>query len=380
VSSRSPLPERAVALLACPVCRAVLTATPAGLRCPAGHAFDRARQGHVTLLPPGHRPPSGDSAEMVADRVAFLAAGGYAGVTRALATAVRADGAPGALLDLGGGTGHHLAGILDRLPDATGLVLDASPYAARRAARAHPRAMAVVADTWARLPLRDGVLDRVLVVFAPRNGPEIARVLRPDGRLVVATPAAAHLAELVGPLGLLRVDPDKTARTAASLEPHLRQVAAAAHREVLALDHAAVRTLVGMGPHARHLPPEVLAAGVAALPEPVLVTVAVDVTTWAPTRTGRSAGPRAQVTDRSRGRRARAGPTRRAVSDRLSSGCDDRTCAHREPAQPGSCGPEGVAALEPAADHGPQDHRPDVPDDLVHLVPGGRVDGDAHAR
>ena len=80
-------------MLACPVCGGGLAATEAGLRCAAGHAFDRARQGHVTLLPPGHRPPSGDSAEMVADRAAFLAAGHYDGVTAALATAVCADGA-----------------------------------------------------------------------------------------------------------------------------------------------------------------------------------------------------------------------------------------------------------------------------------------------
>jgi 23S rRNA (guanine745-N1)-methyltransferase len=281
VAARSPLPERAVALLACPVCAAGLSTAADGLRCAAGHAFDRARQGHVTLLPPGHRPPSGDTAAQVADRVAFLDAGTYAGITAALTTAVLADGAPGTLLDLGGGTGHHLAGVLDRLPDAAGVVLDSSPYAARRAAKAHPRALAVVADTWARLPVRDAAVDRVLVVFAPRNGPETARVLRPDGRLVVVTPAADHLGELVGPLGLLRVDPDKGARTASSLEPHLRQVAAAAHREELALDHAAVRTLVGMGPHARHLTPDALAARVAALPEPVRVTAAVDVTTWA---------------------------------------------------------------------------------------------------
>jgi len=282
VAGRFPLPERAVALLACPVCAAGLSATADGLRCAAGHAFDRARQGHVTLLPPGHRPPSGDTAAQVADRVTFLEAGSYAGITAVLTTAVLADGPPGTLLDLGGGTGHHLAAVLDRLPDAAGVVLDSSPYAARRAAKAHPRALAVVADTWARLPVRDGAVDRVLVVFAPRNGPETARVLRPDGRLVVVTPAADHLGELVGPLGLLRVDPDKGARTASSLEPHLRQVAAAAHREELALDHAAVRTLVGMGPHARHLMPDELAARVAALPEPVHVSVAVGVTTWAP--------------------------------------------------------------------------------------------------
>jgi 23S rRNA (guanine745-N1)-methyltransferase len=280
--SLPPLPDAAVAVLACPVCGQSLSADAAGLRCAAGHSFDRARQGHVTLLPPGGTRHDGDSAAMVADRAGFLAAGHYAGITAALAEAVRASGPPPrTLLDAGGGTGAHLAGVLDRVPDAVGVVLDVSRYAARRAARSHPRAMAVVADSWARWPVRDGAMDRVLVVFAPRNGAETARVLRPDGRLVVVTPAADHLAELVGPLGLLTVDPAKADRLSASLGPHLRPVAASAHRQELVLDHAAVRTLVGMGPHARHLGEGELAARVAALPEPVAVTVAVDVGSWA---------------------------------------------------------------------------------------------------
>jgi 23S rRNA (guanine745-N1)-methyltransferase len=273
--SGPPLPAAALDLLACPVCGAGLTADAGSLRCAAGHAFDRARQGHVTLLPPGHRPPSGDDAAMVADRVAFLEAGHYAGLTRALGDAVLTGGSPRTLLDLGGGTGAHLAGVLDRLPDAVGVVVDSSAYAARRAARAHPRAMAVVADGWARLPVRDAVLDRVLVVFAPRGAAEIARILRPEGRLVVATPEPEHLGEVVGPLGLLRVDPDKEARLAATLEPHLEPASTAVHREELLLDHAAVRALVGMGPHARHRSREELAQAVAGLPEPVTVTVAV---------------------------------------------------------------------------------------------------------
>jgi 23S rRNA (guanine745-N1)-methyltransferase len=277
--SRPPLPPAAVALLACPVCGAGLAGDDT-LGCPAGHRFDRARQGHVTLLPPGHRPPSGDSAEMVADRTAFLDAGHYAGVGAALTDAVLAGEPPRSVLDLGGGTGHHLAHVLDRQPETVGVVLDSSRYAARRAARAHPRAMAVVADTWARWPLRDGVLDRVLVAFAPRNGPETARVLRPGGRLVVVTPAAQHLGELIGPLGLLRFDPDKAARLAATLEPHLEPVEVRRHRQELRLSRAAVATLVGMGPHARHLTREDLEAAVAALPEPVPVTVAVDVATY----------------------------------------------------------------------------------------------------
>ena len=273
-----------MAALACPVCAGPLAAGEDGgvLRCPAGHSHDRARHGHVTLLPPGHRAPSGDSAEMVADRVAFLAAGHYAGISAALGDAVLdgGGGEPEVLLDLGGGTGHHLAAVLDRVAGAAGVVLDSSPFAARRAARAHPRAMAVVADTWARLPIRDGAVDRALVVFAPRNGPEIARVLHPEGRLVVVTPAADHLGELVGPLGLLRVDPDKAARLAGSLEPHLVPVAVTERRDVLRLDRSAVGTLVGMGPHARHLPADIRAGRIGALPEPVEVTVAVQVAVY----------------------------------------------------------------------------------------------------
>jgi 23S rRNA (guanine745-N1)-methyltransferase len=283
--SLPPLPARAVALLACPVCGADLAALPGdrGLGCAAGHSFDRARQGQVTLLAPGARAPSGDSAAMVADRAGFLAAGHYAGVTTALAAAVRADGdrPPATLLDLGGGTGQHLAAVLEGLPGAVGVVLDSSRYAARRAARAHPRAMAVVADAWQRLPVRDAAVDRLLIVFAPRNGAETARVLRPDGRLVVVTPAPDHLHELVGPLELLRVDPDKPARLAASLEPHLERVASAAHREVLSLDRAAVLALVGMGPHARHRARDAVATALAALPEPMAVTVSVEVATYA---------------------------------------------------------------------------------------------------
>jgi 23S rRNA (guanine745-N1)-methyltransferase len=216
---------------------------------------------------------------MVADRVAFLEAGHYGGVTRALLDAV-GEPVRGTLLDLGGGTGHHLAGVLDGLPDAVGVVLDSSPYAARRAARIHPRAVAVVADTWARLPVADGAVDRVLVVFAPRNGPEIARVLRPEGRLVVVTPAEDHLGELIAPLGLLRVDPDKTARLAASLEPHLEPVGAGVHRQRLRLDRAAVATLVGMGPHARHLARDDVRTTLAALPEPLEVTLAIRIATY----------------------------------------------------------------------------------------------------
>jgi 23S rRNA (guanine745-N1)-methyltransferase len=57
-------------------------------------------------------------------------------------------------------------------------------------------------------------------------------------------------------------------------------VGTATHREDLSLDHPAVATLVGMGPHARHLSPPALAGALAGLADPVAVTVSVDVTTY----------------------------------------------------------------------------------------------------
>jgi 23S rRNA (guanine745-N1)-methyltransferase len=63
------------------------------------------------------------------------------------ATALAGDG-PGLVVDVGAGTGHHLAAVLDALTAHHGVALDVAKAAARRAARAHPRAAAVVCDVW----------------------------------------------------------------------------------------------------------------------------------------------------------------------------------------------------------------------------------------
>ncbi|MEU5722988.1 putative RNA methyltransferase [Micromonospora sp. NPDC047738] len=290
--------------LRCPVCAEPLAETTAGttraLRCPRRHSFDLARQGYVNLLA-GRTPHSGDSADMVAARADFLAAGHYDTVAAALAAAAaevvdrvrgttdaattrgdrRADGTSAAeapsplVVDAGAGTGWYLAAVLAALPDAVGLALDVAKPALRRAARAHPRAAAALADTWQRLPLADASAAVLLNVFAPRNGPEFHRVLDSAGALLVVTPAEDHLAELVAALDLLRVDPVKADRVAGSLGSHFVEESATLHRARLALTRPEVATLVGMGPSAWHTDPSRLAERIAALPEPVPVTLAV---------------------------------------------------------------------------------------------------------
>ena len=264
--------------LACPHCGAPLTlraGAPAVLACANRHTFDVARQGYVNLLRGSGRSP-GDTAGMVQAREEFLAAGHYAPLARAVVEAVQTLPAlPRRVLEVGAGTGYYLASVLDAVPGerAAGIALDVSVPALRRAARAHPRIGAVVADSWQRLPVLDGAVDVVLDVFAPRNPAELHRVLRRDGLLVVVTPGPGHLRELVEALGLLAVEPGKEDRLDASLAPLL---ALEERRRVvltLRLDTAAVAALVGMGPSAWHQDPADLAVRVAALPLPVAVTV-----------------------------------------------------------------------------------------------------------
>ncbi|MFG1924808.1 putative RNA methyltransferase [Cryptosporangium sp. NPDC048952] len=273
--------------LRCPHCAGDLALDVRTLRCPNGHTFDVAKQGYVSLLT-GHAPAvPGDTAAMVAARESFLTGGHFAGITSLLAARAAAlpAGVPAAagdrcVLDLGAGTGHYLASVLDALPGWTGIAADISGYALRRAARAHARAGAVRCDAWRPLPLKNGAVDVVINVFAPRNGAELNRVLKPGGVVLVVGPTDRHLRELASAVGAVSVDPRKSDRLDAALGPHLTRVGSEEYETTLRLSHAEAVTAVAMGPAAWHVEPDVLAERVGALPEPVDVTVSVTLSTY----------------------------------------------------------------------------------------------------
>jgi 23S rRNA (guanine745-N1)-methyltransferase len=274
--------DAVAAFLRCPVCAGQVLVGEDQVSCERGHSFNIARQGYVSLTSGRGGPGTGDSAAMVMAREEFLGAGHYrplAGTIADLATALDRDGpglVPGLVLDLAGGTGYYLGGVLDALPGRLGACVDLSAPALRRAARAHPRAAALGADAWQPLPLADGAAALVMSVFGPRNPAEIRRVLAPGGALIVASPGADHLAELRGPLGLIGMDDRKTARLADAYRDYADATEHAV-RYSLSLAHAEVTDLVAMGPNARHIGADSLAERVAALPEPVTVTVDVEV-------------------------------------------------------------------------------------------------------
>lgn len=237
-----------------------------------------ARQGYVSLLGRDAGTHTADSAAMVAARERFLAAGHFQPLTEALVQAAT-DPPEGAVIDLGCGTGHYLAAVLEALPGRTGVGIDNSKFAARRAAKSHQRASAVVADIWDGIPVRDGAAGLMINVFSPRNGEEMARILAPGGRLVVVTPQARHLAELIEPFRMISVDPDKEER----LERSLGSLAAGAESRdlewTITVSREDVRNLVEMGPSAGRIEPEAMELALEGFDDLTEVTAAVTVTT-----------------------------------------------------------------------------------------------------
>lgn len=273
-----------MSLLACPHCGEPLHDEAGGVGCPAGHRFDRAKQGHLTLLGPRARLDTADSVDMVEARAEFLGAGHYRPIADALAAAVRAADPPPhggnpdrpVVVEIGAGIGWYLGRLLADLGSGRGVALDSSKPAAKRAAKV-PGVLSVVADAWSALPLLDGGVDIVSSIFAPRDGAEVVRVLRPGGLFVVVTPLPEHLLELRAELAMLTVDEGKADRLAASLPAELTENGRDEVRFPLRLDRAAAAALVRMGPAARHLTPEQIADRAAALPDTAVATAAVTV-------------------------------------------------------------------------------------------------------
>ncbi|MDO4610339.1 methyltransferase domain-containing protein [Corynebacterium sp.] len=265
----------------------------ATLKSGSGHSYDVARQGYVTLAGGAGLRYTGDDAKMIAAREAFLSGGHYGPFVEAVTGNVQdvlddagvADDARPVICEVGAGTGYYLAHTLDGVAGSRGVGIDVSVPAAKHLAKCHPRVGAVVADAWSRMPLRDGSVDAVTVVFAPRNAEEFARVLKPGGQVVVLTAAQGHLGELRAPLGIIDVEKGKVERMIQQAEGHLVPAGEPELVEFeMTLDQDAIAAQIGMSPSARHIHPEVLAERIASLPTQMTITARAHVT-----RLGRAA-------------------------------------------------------------------------------------------
>jgi 23S rRNA (guanine745-N1)-methyltransferase len=166
--------------------------------CPRKHSFDIARSGYINLLQLQERRAKepGDTAEAISARRRLHDRGFTEHQRLAIAEAISAT-PDDVVLDAGCGDGFYL-GTLQRESGFEAHGIDISVPAVDAAARRYNECEWVVANADRIVPYPDQSFSIVLSITARMNPSEFRRVLRHDGRLLVAIPAPDDLIELRG--------------------------------------------------------------------------------------------------------------------------------------------------------------------------------------
>jgi 23S rRNA (guanine745-N1)-methyltransferase len=187
-------------MLVCPVrdCGLTLAREERRVVCARGHSFDAARSGYFNLLQPQDRKSKqpGDTANAVQGRRRLHDLGVTQPLLDAienLATATSED----IVLDAGCGDGFYLGMLARKIGfDAHGV--DISTAAVDAAAKRYTDCEWIVANADRFIPYADRSFSLILSITARMNSTEFRRVLRDDGRILVAIPAPDDLIELRG--------------------------------------------------------------------------------------------------------------------------------------------------------------------------------------
>ena len=194
-------------MLLCPVrnCRLPLEREERRLVCAHGHSFDVARSGYINLLQPQDRRSNqaGDTVAAMEGRRRCHESGATGPLLVAIADLVAATSGD-AVLDAGCGDGFYL-GNLARLAGCKAHGADISVPAIDAAARRYPECEWIVANADRFVPYAGGSFSLIMSITARMNSSEFRRVVRDDGRMLIALAAPEDLIELRG-AGRDRVD------------------------------------------------------------------------------------------------------------------------------------------------------------------------------
>lgn len=166
--------------------------------CAQRHSFDVARSGYINLLQPQERRSKqpGDMAAAIQARRRLHDRGVSEPLLRGIAGLLSAS-QDEVVLDAGCGEGFYL-GRLAGLTGFDGHGLDISASAIDAAARRYPQCEWIVANADRFIPYSAKSFSVVLSITGRMNAAEFRRVLREDGRLLVAIPSPEDLKELRG--------------------------------------------------------------------------------------------------------------------------------------------------------------------------------------
>ncbi len=202
-------------MLLCTVrgCGQPLVRETARVVCPRGHSFDIARSSYINLLQPQDKRSKhpGDTPAAIAGRRRLHDSGATAPLLDAIAEFVKAD-ARDTVLDAGCGEGFYL-GSLSARTGCRAHGVDISIPAIDTAAKRFKNVDWIVANADRFVPYSDASVSVILSITGRMNSPEFRRVLRADGRLLVAIPSPDDLIELRG------AGRDRTEKTLATYSP-----------------------------------------------------------------------------------------------------------------------------------------------------------------
>jgi 23S rRNA (guanine745-N1)-methyltransferase len=150
-----------------------------------------AKEGYLNLLLSHQRKSKnpGDDKTMIQARRRFFDSGAFQPVSEAIQSTI--GNHQSTILDCGCGEGHFLGAL-----NGSRFGVDVSKEAIRCAARRYKDVAWIVANGMRELPFADQSMDCILSVLAPRNVEEFARILKPNGTLILGVPGPNHLIEL----------------------------------------------------------------------------------------------------------------------------------------------------------------------------------------
>ena len=243
------------------------------------HPFDVARQGYVNLLPVQNKKSKepGDSAQSIEARHRFLSQGFYQPLQQLIAKLISAESEASTQsntqtwLDVGCGEGYYTGAIAEALATTETnnpclIALDISKPAVATTARVAKQEQQLwyqfkadqstakntviypMVASASHLPLVDSSIDGISTIFSPILPEEFARVLKSEGRLIIAKPDAGHLQSMREAL-FDEVRPHDSDKFLEELTPYFNQVATHQVTADLRLSADALADLMTMTPY-----------------------------------------------------------------------------------------------------------------------------------
>lgn len=248
------------------------------------HPFDVARQGYVNLLPVQNKKSKepGDSQASIDARHRFLNQSFYQPLQQLIASLIQVKSGQSAesvqyhlnaqtWLDVGCGEGYYTGAIAEALATTETnnpclIALDISKPAVATTARvakqeqqlwyqlkadkstAKTTAIYPMVASASHLPLIDRSIDGISTIFSPILPEEFARVLKSEGRLIIAKPDAGHLQSMREAL-FDEVRPHDSDKFLEELAPYFNQVATHQVTADLVLDRQSLADLLTMTPY-----------------------------------------------------------------------------------------------------------------------------------